>query len=134
MACLFDTINRWKATPFVWGQSDCMIVLADWVMEVRGVDPAADIRGRYHDEASCEAVTGFMSRPLEVAARRFEDVGLGRVGAAQIGDVALISIGNQVLGAIWNGAGWVSKSERGAHAAHPRFTQVLACWGVGYAA
>ena len=134
MADLFATINAWKATPFVWGRRDCMLVLADWIMEVRGVDPAAGRRGTYHDEKSCEAVTGFISRPVEVAARHFEGVGLARVDQAQPGDVAVIQIGNAVVGAIWNGAAWVSKSERGAHAAHPRFAKVLACWEVGYAA
>ncbi len=133
MADLFDTLNVWKAVPFVWGRSDCMMVLADWVWQVRGVDPAADVRGRYHDEASCEAVTGFISRPVEVMGHYAARAGLEQVQQARPGDVAIIQIGNHQLGALWNGQAWVSKSERGVHVAHPRFATPLACWEVGYA-
>jgi len=134
MVDMFDTINVWKATPFIWGQSDCMMVLCAWIKAVRGVDPAVDLRGTYHNEKSCEAVTGFISRPVAVAAKHFEAAGLERVERARPGDVAIIKVGDPVLGALWNGGAWISKSERGAHAAHPRFTEVLACWRVGYEA
>lgn len=44
--------------PFRWGEHDCALFAAGWVATVTGIDPAADLRGTYHDEAGARAVLG----------------------------------------------------------------------------
>lgn len=34
-------------TPLVWGQSDCLLTVADAIEAVTGEDPAAAVRGKY---------------------------------------------------------------------------------------
>ena len=40
----YRELHRWMSLPHIWGESDCIIVLADWVLRVRGVDPAEAVR------------------------------------------------------------------------------------------
>ncbi|MEL7281343.1 MAG: hypothetical protein AAGK79_13370 [Pseudomonadota bacterium] len=44
----------WRRTSFVWGHSDCILSVCDYVLRVSGRDPAAPWRGTYHDEAGAE--------------------------------------------------------------------------------
>lgn len=45
-------IEERRNVSFVWGSSDCCLFAADWVEMVTGVDPAADLRGKYDSAAS----------------------------------------------------------------------------------
>lgn len=47
-----------RNAPFIWGSHDCALFAADWVAERMGVDPAADLRGRYDDEAGARELLG----------------------------------------------------------------------------
>ena len=74
--------------PFAWGTNDCALFAADCVLEVTGVDPAADVRGTYDSAASA-------ARMLEKAGGVFglAQARLGpRIAAtlAQVGDVAMV--------------------------------------------
>ena len=40
-------IKESQSKPFVWGQHDCCLFAADVVMELTGIDHAADLRGTY---------------------------------------------------------------------------------------
>lgn len=43
--------------PFVWGEHDCCLVVADWWLTVHGgEDPAIDFRGTYATEAEARAI------------------------------------------------------------------------------
>jgi len=53
--------NRiWTAREltFAWGKFDCAIWTADWIRDATGVDPAANYRGKYSDEAGAAAIFG----------------------------------------------------------------------------
>lgn len=46
-------LERRTATPWAWGRADCALFAADWILEARGFDPAADWRGRYATALGC---------------------------------------------------------------------------------
>lgn len=48
---LADFLAARAARPFLWGETDCALTIADWVLLATGVDPAADLRGRYRTPA-----------------------------------------------------------------------------------
>nr|WP_255608071.1 hypothetical protein [Ancylobacter sp. Lp-2] len=76
--------------PFVLGQFDCSLVIADWWLANHGVDPAADIRGTYSSQAECNALLrqhGGLPRLIARMARR---VGAVRTADPQPGDFAII--------------------------------------------
>lgn len=75
-------------TPLVWGQSDCLLTVADAVAAVLGDDPGAEIRGKYKTKTGAYRLIkskGFDSLTA-VLADRFEDV---PVAMAQRGDVGV---------------------------------------------
>jgi len=45
---LIEFIESRRDRPFVWGQNDCCIFAADWILLVTEIDYAADIRGTYN--------------------------------------------------------------------------------------
>lgn len=105
-------LRRWATTEFEWGVTDCSIVLADYVLDVVGIDGAAHLRGRYHDERSCRRLiqldlVGTIAQCAHVA-------GLQSVSAAQRGDIGVIVAGKHHVGALHLGDDrWAVKSTDG---------------------
>ena len=145
MKAVYIEMHRWMASPFIWGETDCMLSLADWVQRVHGVDPAADIRGTYDSRGSCQRETGFLRDPIAAVERCLASIGgLPRVEAPQEGDVGLIvhqepDGRSTPCGALWLGAAWGCKGLNGATTVKPGMAKVMtdakgpAIWGVGYA-
>lgn len=49
-------LHEQAGAPFVFGESDCSMFLANWVRRLKGVDPAGELRGAYGDEAGWRAL------------------------------------------------------------------------------
>ncbi len=75
MTPLYQELHRWAAMPFIWGETDCMLCLADWVLHVKGHDPAADIRGTYDCRGSCQRETGFLRDPVGAVEKCLATIG-----------------------------------------------------------
>jgi len=43
-------IDERRHRPFAWGEHDCCLFAADWVLALTGIDPAAALRARYDRE------------------------------------------------------------------------------------
>ena len=75
-------------TSLVWGKSDCLLTTCDAIEAMTGVDPAADIRGKYKSKAGAYRLIkqrGYDSLGA-VLADRFEEIG---TAMAQRGDVGI---------------------------------------------
>lgn len=136
MSPIYREIHRWARTPFQWGQSDCMLVLCDWIEQVRGVDPAAEVRGTYASRHGCLRETGWPRDPVGVTDRFLSAAGLVRVSEPAAGDVAVVRRADtgEAVGALWTGSAWACKGPSGATTLRPALCVVLAVWAVGYAA
>lgn len=100
--------------PFAWGRADCSLFMADWVQRVRGIDPAAPLRGRYRTALGAARHIrrrgGFeaMGRALAQAA------GLAVTDAPRPGDIGLVR--DPVAGplfAVRTRLGWMAKAPAG---------------------
>lgn len=136
MTPLYAELNRWRVLPHRWGETDCILLCADWVKRIRGNDPAEDLRLTYASMAECQRVTRFFTDPLGVVAPRMARVGLDRASVPVPGDVGLVMIPGDGAplphGAMCLGETWAVKLQSGAVAAF-RPAKLLAAWGVGYA-
>ena len=135
VAPLFQELNRWRRLPFAWGEVDCCLTVADWVMRIRGRDPAAHLRGLYEGPAECERLTGFLTAPVACFDACFATIGrLPRRHVPMPGDVAVYRrLGERwPLGGIWTGQRWASKGRDGVTLLKPSQVSPLAIWGVGY--
>lgn len=106
-------VRRWAAIDFVWGQSDCSLVLADYVRDVTGIDGAEHLRGRYGDRTAAEAVAG-LDRGLEhVISACASRCGLMRTIAPVRGDIGVMKLRHLEFAGLCLGDRWAVKSPDG---------------------
>lgn len=112
-----------------WGEWDCGLRIANWLAERLGIpDPAAHLRGRYHDQASCEAMIG-SPYPL-VIARLIRSTGLKRTVEPKAGDPAIIrQPGGAPIAAIRTAHGWTIPAAKGLIRV-PADARLMMAWGV----
>lgn len=117
--------------PFIYGQTDCGLPLADLWLAEHGVDPAADLRGTYRSQEDCMRLLGKSAKHLPGLVARLAY----RMGASrrwdnyQPGDMAVLRIGRIWFGAIRDEDGfWVVKESDGVLAM--REAHVVAAWSL----
>lgn len=138
MTPLYHIMHHWMTTPFVWGESDCCLGLADWYHHLYGIDPAKQLRGQYHDAQSCQRLCKWFTDPVSVISNCLDTVG-GRpfVDAPERGDVGVITVASEgrtmPAGAVWLGDCWGCKGPHGATTISGQSANHLAIWGIGYA-
>ncbi|MHA6731744.1 DUF6950 family protein [Devosia sp. A369] len=121
-------LRRWASTDFVWGETDCCIVLADYVLDATGRDGAAHLRGRYSSRAEAESVGGLADGHVATVGRCAALAGLDRTKAPQCGDIGILAVRNHEFAGLFLGDRWAVKSMDGVmFLARP---EVLAAWAV----
>lgn len=123
-----------------WGATDCLMVLADWVVLRRGVDPLKPWRGTYSTHGGARMglrAAGGMEALLSDA---FASGGLERAAEPVAGDVGIVSTPFVVRNgrALWRATGaicvgpdlWALVAERGMIVARPPDIRPLAAWKV----
>lgn len=80
-----------RRMPYAWGTNDCVTFAADAVLAITGVDPIADIRGTWNDEASAMAVLAGLGGLIAAVDAKFPRVDKN---FAQIGDLCLVKDAN----------------------------------------
>lgn len=124
-------LPAYRHRPFVWGECDCCLFVADWVHSQCGIDPAAELRGRYHNAFGA----GRLLRRLGL--QTLAQLGDRHLGARlpplalTRGDIALVHQGElpPALGIVWGNAVW-AMAEQGAVAlarAHIAFGWSVPC-------
>ena len=100
--------------PFAWGETDCVLILADWWRLNRGVDLAADLRGTYATAEECRAVLERHGGVLRLVARRLAGAGAERTSEPDPGDIGVLRYDGKHIGGLCVGDGrWAGKSLRG---------------------
>lgn len=77
--------RRWQ-----WGETDCLLVLADWIKAARGFDPAARFRGHYSDRDGAERYLMVNGGLLSLVTETLHDAGMTATSAPRPGDIAVV--------------------------------------------
>lgn len=109
MMRLPEFFARAGLTPWAYGRHDCCLWLADWVLEQRGIDPAADLRGRYSTARGCARILKRAGGVAKIVGRCATIAGLAPTTDPQPGDVGVVIATNargkdEEVGAIKAGA------------------------------
>lgn len=123
-----------------WGTHDCGLRLADWIAVRTGIDPAASVRGTYHDRESFEACHG-RGGLLRLAARLCARAGLKQTRTPCEGDIAVLAAGPRggrlLIGAIRTAKGWSvpgggadGTAARGVTLVEPDTFTLVAAWRI----
>lgn len=122
MAGLEDALRRYlreaARTPFAWGRTDCCLFLADWVMAVRGIDPAQPLRGRYISERGAERWLRRHGGLVATVGLCAAGAGLAPTPAPRAGDIGVVrAMGPdgkpREAGAICAGGRWMARTPGG---------------------
>lgn len=125
---LDEFIAAERVKPFAWGTTDCASTFDRWLENIRGYSPVARFLGRYHDEASAQAIIAkhqnFLFAMLHIAQL---DGGIETVDP-QPGDVGIIVAGRmRAAAAIRTATGWFTRDEQGIIEA-PANARVIKAW------
>lgn len=121
-AALTAFLRAQAGRRLVWGESDCLLTPADWLVRLGLPDPAAPWRGRYRDEAGAEAILaelGGLEALMRAALEPLATHGVRRLGAEEPrpGDVAAVRVtgprGPAAVGAIRSERRWAVRAARG---------------------
>lgn len=113
--------------PFSWGSHDCLMWLADWIVVARGIDPAADWRGRYRSAFAAARILkrrGGAIGHLDACLRPF---GIARTETAARGDIAVLVAPEGKMGGIVLGRSVAVVGEAGLRV---RRLPIVAAWRV----
>lgn len=96
--------------PFVDGERDCALTVADWVVLATGcADPVAHLRGRYRTPIGRARILNRLGGLEAVMATAAEHAGLSEAATPKRGDVGLIRVGKRQFAAICLGSRWAVK-------------------------
>ena len=126
-----EFIRSLAREPFVWGENDCALTIANWWRECHGEDPAAHLRGTYSTQEECHRVLRREGGLLRIVSRIAVSVGAPRTIAPQPGDVAVIRHGAIHFGVILSPSRrWVGKDVHGVAAIAADQIAPVAMWSV----
>jgi hypothetical protein len=120
--------HRWQ-----WGFTDCTLFAADWVVEVTGKDPGADLRGTYFDADGAAAILRAAGGAERLVGGKLSALGFQRVQTPRDGDIGMVlaltgfdagGVEVKEIPAIKFGPLWAVMSARGAMVKHLDWTRV----------
>lgn len=133
MIDLEQYLDASRVRQWAWGEFDCLMFAAGWVWRRCGVDPAAEWRGTYSDEAGCIAAVERGGGMLALMTKGLATI--GRRGAAVAGAVGLVAapVADGRLGMVGaiciDGRAWaVLSRDLGLIIARPPGVRALAAW------
>lgn len=123
-----SALRKWMREPFAWGKSDCMLSVADYLIDAVGVDCGGRFRGRYSTMVGCARVSGFHRDPVRPFADCVAEIPLPETHKPCRGDVGVVQMPDGPVGGICLGRKWVVRDERGLVIASPN--KILKAWAV----
>lgn len=120
------TLRLWRSTAFMWGDSDCMLSIGDYIARRGGLDVTSFFRGTYDSEAGALAHVesqGGLEAMVDLT-------GLPHTDDPQRGDVVILDTGFNQVGAICTGDSVAARLERGVVEVSMNFVNLTQAWKV----
>lgn len=120
-----DFLESARRAHFAWGQSDCILFVADFVAWQTGRDPAEGLRGTYRNRREAQTIIEAHQGLVGLVQAR---IGWARTDAPQIGDVAVLQSAERPapFGALRGDGIWYGQGAKGL--AMIAKANVLASW------
>jgi hypothetical protein len=120
-----ETLQAWRSGALIYGESDCMLSIGDYIARRGGKDVTGDFRGRYDTRAGALAQMAAWGG----AAGLINATGIERIdGAPKRGDVVTVQCEGESIGAICTGDAIAARLERGMVEVGLRFVRIEGVW------
>jgi hypothetical protein len=121
-------MRKWMKEPFEWGKSDCMLSVADYLIDAVGADCGGQFRGKYANRKECARLSGYMRDPVKPFAACVAEIPLQETTEPKKGDVGVIHMAGETVGAVCLGDKWAARADPGLFISTP--TKILKAWAV----
>ena len=132
MADLAAFLQETGQREFRYGETDCCLWVADWLVRNGHSDPAHDLRGTYGSAFGCGRVLKARGGLLAVFSDCMARTHCARTYEPKPGDVGVVEFGTTeglgMIGAICTGPRWAMLSVRGLISSP---ASVLDAWSIG---
>lgn len=108
-----EFLRGYARHPFEPGHHDCVLMACDWVLERRGVDPAAPWRGLYKSRASAARLIRNAGGLVPLVTGGMALANMATTEDAMFGDVAVIRFEQTETMAIRTVTGWATHCPSG---------------------
>lgn len=120
------TVRKWRQSQLIWGQSDCMLSIADYLVSCGYDDYGTPFRGTYNDEDGARRMIADAGGELEIMRRP----GLITTLKPQRGDIMLIELSLAKVAALCTGNAVAMRLNRGVCECDIRFIKFIEAWKV----
>ena len=121
-----ETIKKWRQTQLLWGKTDCMLSIADYLVTCGYPDYGIPFRGLYDDEDGARRYISDAGGELEIMRRPQ----LQTTDNPQRGDIMLIGLQQQKIGALCTGDAVAMRLRRGVCELNIKFLHIIEAWKV----
>lgn len=129
---LSEAVDRarslWRSSELVWGKTDCIMSVADYVRDVTGRDIAAPWRGSYDTQEGAQEIVAQYGGvhclfQYGMALARFAPC-----DALSVGCPVVFETGNGAIAGIWTGRRILARLERGAMELPKQIAPIKGAW------
>ena len=119
------TLKKWRQSEFVWGSDDCLLSLADYLVDCGYEDFGAIFRGTYNDEAGAKRHIENWGGEVNL----IYSTGLSFTEKPVEGDIVLVEMNDPITG-LCTGERIAFRTERGVIEIEMRFLNLIHAWKV----
>lgn len=122
-----ETLAEWRKTHFVWGQSDCLLAVADYIVECGGQDGGAAYRGTYATEDQANDIV----RSVGGFEALIDATGIEQTDEPKEGDVCVCILLNKPTAGIHTSGGVAFRHKnKGVVEINERFIKIVQSWSI----
>jgi hypothetical protein len=119
------TLKKWRQSKFIWGSSDCLLSLADYLVDCGHEDFGATFRGTYDDEPGAKRHIENWGGEINL----IYSTCLNFTEQPEIGDIVLVKI-NEPIAGLCTGEKIAFRTERGVIEIGMKFLNIIHAWKV----
>jgi len=119
------TLKEWRQSKFTWGSDDCLLSLANYLVDCGYEDFGAIFRGTYDDEAGAKNHVANWGGEINL----INSTGLCSTEEPVEGDIVLVEINEPITG-LCTGERIAFRTERGVIEIGVKFLNIIHAWKV----
>lgn len=120
------TVSEWRKTYFSWGEHDCLLSLADYLVDCGHDDFGVLFRGKYKTEKEAKKWIEIFSGEENL----INQTGMKQTNKPVRGDICLVDLGETKIAGLCKGQEIIFRSEKGVLEINMRFLKILKSWKV----
>lgn len=120
------TLQKWRQTSLVWGETDCLLSVNDYLVDCGYPDYGIPFRGFYDDEDGAKRMITEAGGELAIMRRPNLQV----TTTPERGDIMLVELLKMNVAAICTGDTAAMRLVRGACQIDMRFIKIIEAWKV----